>query len=89
MQFVTISAQIYRGGYLYYFVDGRETETSNWLRYVNCSRKQTEENVYLLQCFDKPFYITWKDVYPGQELLLYYGDEYAKTLNIDLSLYYS
>ena len=37
----------------------------------------------MVQCQSKVFYVLKRDVYPGQELLVYYGAEYAETLNID------
>ncbi len=81
--------QIYRDDRLYYYVDGRNVETSNWLRYVNCSRKDKEENTIMLQCYDKIYYMTRYDIYPGQELLVYYGDGYAEELNIDTEAYFN
>ena len=38
-------------------------------------------------CKGKAFYITTQDIYPGQELLVYYGDSYAKYLSIDVDNY--
>lgn len=35
------------------------------------------------------YYVAFKDIYPGQELLLYYGDGYASTLGIDTDNYYN
>ena len=74
---------------IYYYVDGGKVESSNWLRYINCSRKRSEENVMEIQCYDKPYYMTRKDIYPGQELLVYYGDNYAEDLDIDTEAYLS
>ena len=42
-----------------------------------------------LACRSKAYYMTFKDVYPGQELLVYYGDEYACWLDIDVNNYYN
>ena len=33
------------------------------------------------------YYVAFKDIYPGQELLIYYGDRYASTLGIDTDNY--
>ena len=33
------------------------------------------------------YYVTNKDVYPAQELLVYYGDGYARSLGIDPDRY--
>ena len=41
----------------------------------------------VLLCRGKVFYMTTKDVRPGQELFVYYGDGYAQTLGIDVDRY--
>ena len=79
--------KIFRGDYIYYYLDAYDEKTSNWLRYINCSRYKREENVFMQQCYDAPHYVTNKDIYPGQELLVYYGDDYATSLDIDVDNY--
>ena len=64
-------------------------KTSNWLRFVNCPRKEVERNVNQFNCKGKVHYMVTKDVYPGQELLIYYGDEYARYLGIDVGAFHS
>ncbi len=80
--------QIWRGDKLYYYLDGRDEHTSNWARYVNCARHWREENVVMMQCYDVPYYVTAKDVHPGEELLVYYGDSDAYRLGVDLYAYF-
>ena len=48
----------------------------------------TQENVEIYECRGKIFYMTTKDVFPGEELLVYYGDKYAEYLGFDLDAYY-
>ena len=43
--------------------------------------------MFMQQCYDVPHYVTNKDIYPGQELLVYYGDDYATSLDIDVDKY--
>ena len=33
------------------------------------------------------YYVTNADIYPGQELFIYYGDSYAEQLGIDAERY--
>ena len=40
------------------------------------------------ECYGRIYYITNKDILPGDELLTYYGHLYAVYLGIDLNLYY-
>lgn len=69
-----------------HFIDAYNVDTSNWTRWVNCARSDDEESVEWMYCAGKVFYMTRKDVYPGQELLMYYGDPYAQTLGITYKL---
>ncbi len=46
-------------------------------------RHVMEENTLELQCRGKVFYMTKKDVWPWQELLVYYGNGYAGHIGID------
>ena len=72
-----------------FFIDAYYISTSNWTRWVNCARSSYEQNVAVNQCRGKLYYMTSKDLYPGQEMLAFYGNAYAKTLNIDMDNYYS
>jgi SET domain-containing protein len=47
------------------------------VRWINCPRNEIEENVEAMQCKGKVFFMTVKDIHPGQELMFYYGDTYA------------
>ena len=90
---VNISSQLMvpfqgkRGGFLTHFIDGYNINVSSWLRFINCARTPAEENVLVAECKGRFYYITCKDITPGQELLVYYGDSYAKELNIDVKLF--
>ena len=65
------------------FVDASDVKTSNWIRWINCARNKNEESVKAKECYGKVVYQTIKDIYPGKELFVYYGEEYAKLLGID------
>ena len=78
--------QILRGDYVEFYVDAIDETRSNWLRWINCSRNSKEENIVWRYCAGKVYLQTIKDVLPGQELLFYYGDGYAKSLDIRYKL---
>lgn len=80
--------KVKRNGIDYFYIDAYNERTSNWLRWINCSRFSREENVVMFACRGKVYYVTSKDIYPGDELLVYYGDAYAKDLEIDVDHYY-
>lgn len=69
-----------RGGKL---VDGSKVEYSNWLRYVNCARNVSEQNLVGFQFEGKLYYRSVKEIHKGEELLIFYGEQFAKLLNID------
>ena len=70
-----------------YYIDAYNETTSSWLRWVNCARHIKEQNVQFQACRGKAFYITTKDIYPGQELLLYYGRNAAQNFDINTDHY--
>jgi len=52
------------------------------MRFVNCARTNKEENVVAYQFKGQIFYRTIKNIYPGCELLVWYGDKCASQLDI-------
>jgi hypothetical protein len=66
------------------YIDGNDDAEANWLKYVNCSRTAKEQNMYAFDFKGAIYYLTIRQVLPGTELLVYYGDAYANTLNIDV-----
>ena len=63
-------------------IDAFNIQLSSWTRWLNCARRQREENIMPYQCADRIYFIAMKNIYPGQELMFYYGDQYAETLDI-------
>ena len=78
-------------------IDATNVDKSNWTRYMNCSTSKDNENVtsYFLnnretyhinnQIQSLEGYIVFyanRDIKKGEELLYYYGDDYAKILGI-------
>ena len=58
------------------------------MRFVNCARNEAEQNLISFQYHGDIYYRTIKHVTPGSELLVWYGEEYAKELglSVDYSL---
>ena len=69
-------------------MDASDLRTSNWLRYVNCARHISEQNVHMFQCAGRVYYMLVRDVTPRTELLIYYGPSYASALGIDVENYH-
>ena len=79
---IVIFIQIYHLGKPKHFVNAYRMETSNWMRYVNCARSESEQNLVAYQYQGQIYYRTYKDIQPNTELLVWYGSEYGKELGI-------
>ncbi|MCJ8734516.1 hypothetical protein PDJAM_G00236560 [Pangasius djambal] len=64
------------------YMDATSEENSNWMRYVNCSRNDEEQNLVAFQYRGGILYRCCRPVEPGQELLVWYDEEYAKYAGI-------
>jgi len=71
-----------KDGKFSHFLDGQDENHSNWMRFVNCSRCEDEQNLVAYQYRGEIYYRTYKPVTPGKELLVWYGESYAKDLGI-------
>ena len=67
-----------------FYINGKDERHANWMRYVNCSRFEEEQNMVAYQFHGHIFYRVYKDVAPGTEFLVWYGEEYAGELGIAL-----
>ena len=52
------------------------------MRYINCSRTESEQNLVAFQYHGQIYYRAYKKIKIGDELLVWYGDEYARDLGI-------
>ncbi|XP_049794263.1 histone-lysine N-methyltransferase PRDM9-like [Schistocerca nitens] len=69
------------------FIDASDSSISNWMRFVNCSRHEREQNLLAFQYKRRIYYRTTRLVLPNVELLVWYGDELGKALGIDKKKY--
>ncbi|XP_060756693.1 histone-lysine N-methyltransferase PRDM9-like [Neoarius graeffei] len=58
----------------------RETHV-NWMRYVNCARNEEEQNLVAFEYQGRILYRCCRSINPGQELLVWYEEEYTKELS--------
>ncbi|XP_022086382.1 histone-lysine N-methyltransferase PRDM9-like [Acanthaster planci] len=65
-----------------HYVDGKNPNKGNWMRYVNCACSEAEQNLIAYQYCGQIYYRSFKPIHPGQELLVFYGEEYATELGI-------
>ncbi|XP_064595822.1 histone-lysine N-methyltransferase PRDM9-like [Liolophura sinensis] len=76
------SWQIYKDGKPSHFVDASNPELSNWMRFVNCARTESEQNLTAFQYMGEVYYRSHVDIEEGQELLVWYGADYGTELGI-------
>ncbi|XP_034998703.1 PR domain zinc finger protein 14 [Hippoglossus stenolepis] len=81
----TLMWEVFENGRLSHFVDGR-AGSGNWMSLVKCARFPEEQNLIAVQVQGQIFYEACKEVRPGQELLVWYGDCYMQFLGIPLTL---
>eukprot|EP00731_Ephydatia_muelleri_P025691 Em0017g774a len=67
-----------------FYLDGSDLECSNWMRFVNCARNEKEQNMVAFQYRGQIYYRSFKEIPPGSELLVWYGEQYAKELGISV-----
>ncbi|XP_060588038.1 PR domain zinc finger protein 14-like [Ruditapes philippinarum] len=77
--------EIFKEGKLSHFIDGRGA-TGNWMSYVNCARHISEQNVTVVQEGGQIFYEVCRDIHPGMEVLVWYGDMYSQFMGIPVTI---
>ncbi|XP_060789185.1 zinc finger protein ZFP2-like isoform X1 [Neoarius graeffei] len=63
-------------------IDGKRDMHANWMRYVNCTCNDEEQNLVAFQYRGGILYRCCRPINPGQELLVWYEEEYTKELNL-------
>ncbi|XP_062316828.1 histone-lysine N-methyltransferase PRDM9-like [Osmerus eperlanus] len=73
---------IYKSRHCDEYIDAKTETHSNWMRYVNCARNVEEQNLVAFQHRGAILYRCCRPLALGEELLVWYGDEYARDLCI-------
>ncbi|KAG7331427.1 hypothetical protein KOW79_005396 [Hemibagrus wyckioides] len=71
---------ISRSGQSEKYIDAKREMHANWMRYVNCARNEGEQNLVAFKYRGGILYRCCRTINPGQELLVWYKEEYAKDL---------
>ncbi|XP_062851743.1 histone-lysine N-methyltransferase PRDM9-like [Trichomycterus rosablanca] len=72
---------IYKSGQDEVYIDGKRETNANWMRFVNCARNDEEQNLVAFQYRGGIFYRCCRPIRAGQELLVWYSEDYAKDLS--------
>ncbi|XP_062600660.1 uncharacterized protein LOC134262302, partial [Saccostrea cucullata] len=65
-----------------YVIDAGSPANSNWLRWINCAGNIEQENLIAVSCAGLILYMTTRDIDPGSEMFVWYGDDYGDFLKI-------
>ncbi|GBN49323.1 Histone-lysine N-methyltransferase PRDM9 [Araneus ventricosus] len=76
--------QVRKGSKAHHYIEAKSKGSSNWMRYVNCADRKEFQNVAAFQFQGDIYYKTVKPVLPYTEILVWYGDEYASALGVDV-----
>ena len=57
----------------------------HWMAKINCAARSSDQNLVGFQLHGQIYYRAIKDIHFGKELLVWYGNQYAKELGIDLT----
>ncbi|XP_060799635.1 histone-lysine N-methyltransferase PRDM9-like [Neoarius graeffei] len=75
------SSVVYRSMQCEEYIDAKREMHVNWMRYVNCARNDDEQNLVAFQYRGAILYRCFRPINPGQELLMWYEEEYTKELS--------
>ncbi|KAL7881243.1 hypothetical protein AOLI_G00080910 [Acnodon oligacanthus] len=64
------------------YIDAKRETHANWMRYVNCAGNDEEQNLVAFQHKGGILYRCCRPIEPGQELLVWYAEEYARNHDI-------
>ena len=73
--------QIYEANNICKIIDA-SNDPSHWLKFINLARYKIEQNLDVVMMENELYYQVSKDITPGQELLVWYGDSYLKFMGI-------
>ncbi|EDO42312.1 predicted protein, partial [Nematostella vectensis] len=57
------------------YLDASNENESSWMRFIRCARYRGEQNLDLMQYHGNVYYRAFKDIEPGEELLVWYSNE--------------
>uniref|UniRef100_A0A8C3S485 SET domain-containing protein n=1 Tax=Chelydra serpentina TaxID=8475 RepID=A0A8C3S485_CHESE len=68
----------------YFYIDASDDSKSSWMRYVACASTEEEHNLTVFQYRGRIYYRACQPIGAGTELLVWIGEEYARTLGLQL-----
>jgi hypothetical protein len=81
-----ILPQIYKDNKPHHYIDAKDVAKSNWMRYCNCARNESEQNLIAFQYQGEIYYKTIQIIYPGQVSVLILGEKPHECLRAFIEL---
>jgi len=78
--------EIYENSKLLHYVDGKDENTSSWMRFICCARHKGEQNLFAFQYNKEIYYRAFYDIPAKTELLVWYEDTYPQYMGIPLKI---
>lgn len=72
-------------GRLSYYING-SVNKKNWMKFVSCARYAAEQNLALVQQECSLYYEAMREITEGEELKVWYGEEYSVFMGIPLGI---
>ena len=79
--------QIFKNGQLTGYIDGSDVKLTSWMRFIRCARRKKEQNLFAFQYLGRIFYRAFKDILPGEEMLVWYDEKYPQYLGIPWTIF--
>ncbi|XP_072166233.1 uncharacterized protein [Diadema setosum] len=64
-------------GKVFFYVDGQGRSYNNWMAFVQSANEEVEQNMEAFQSYGDIFFRTTKVIEPGNELRVFYSEDYA------------
>lgn len=61
----------------YMYIDSTKEDLSNWTRTINCDKDEKKNNFEPVQIYDQIWCVAKKEIATGEELFLWYGQDYV------------
>ncbi|CAM4690642.1 unnamed protein product [Lepidochelys olivacea] len=72
----------------YFYIDASDDSKSSWMRYVACASTEEEHNLTVFQYRGHIYYRACQPIGAGAQLLVWIGEEYARTLGLQLGAHF-
>eukprot|EP00095_Tigriopus_kingsejongensis_P007092 maker-scaffold130_size324016-snap-gene-0.17 protein:Tk07092 transcript:maker-scaffold130_size324016-snap-gene-0.17-mRNA-1 annotation:"positive regulatory domain b-lymphocyte induced maturation protein version b" len=68
-----------------FYVDGKDTSRSNWMRYIQPAYKTHQQNLVAYQKDNEIYFLTVKHIHPNEELTVWYCKEFSLRMGYPLT----